>query len=152
MRLSFLSLQIALVSIPHRYGKNHRITNNLCLLAVVSIPHRYGKNDGTRDMRILMSNYVSIPHRYGKNDGYIESEDAVVEAFPFLIGTVRTYPQSPPCVIRPLWFPFLIGTVRTYRRESAIGQRMAVSIPHRYGKNPITGATFTGTVDCFHSS
>jgi len=55
----------------------------------VSIPHRYGKNNKYLSMNISLKE-VSIPHRYGKNDGYIPEEDAVVEVFPFLIGTVRT--------------------------------------------------------------
>jgi len=79
-----------------------------------------------------------------------------VSAFPFLIGTVRTYLHSFEYRKRDLFpfligtvrtvsgrgndngrekFPFLIGTVRTQIDKIDAALKKAVSIPHRYGKN-----------------
>mgnify|MGYP007011082842 CR=1 FL=1 len=77
------------VSIPHRYGKNEKLAEKMQELLEVSIPHRYGKNC------ISMCTYY-----YASN------------AFPFLIGTVRTKVKCKHCHSQKL-FPFLIGTVRT---------------------------------------
>jgi len=39
-------------------------------------------------------------------------------------------------------FPFLIGTVRTLLEVNVCQQKPSVSIPHRYGKNPVAYNTW----------
>jgi len=63
--------------------------------------------------------------------------------FPFLIGTVRTYPVLVGGNTF-FMFPFLIGTVRTKLYRSRDFRAIKVSIPHRYGKNAMNPGDASG--------
>ena len=79
-----------LVSIPHRYARNHCLLNPLVSVFVVSIPHRYAENG----FKLPKCRRRSL-------------------AFQFLIGTLKTA-LSIPVVVYCLLFQFLIGTLKTH--------------------------------------
>ena len=115
--------------------KTRRLESQLPRLCTVSIPHRYCKNlDG---YIIILNTILEFQFLIGT----VKTEECFCPAskrskFQFLIGTVKTYLHN--------WlkrynfqFQFLIGTVKTDFKGNTNCLLYAVSIPHRYCKNPL---------------